>query len=69
MEHKTDDISNISAKEVIERMLALEGAVQRVMAVVSSVLPHTTVHFTAINIEWGQIIDDIKRDCACAKPL
>ena len=57
-------IEKISAREVAERLLTVEGAVQRVMAIVSVALPHTTGHFDAINKEWQQIISDIQRDCA-----
>ena len=56
-----------TGREVMERLLAVEGAVQQVMAIVSSALPHTTGHFDAINNQWHQIISDIKRDCDKAK--
>ena len=55
-------LAAMTLDEVTERMLAMEGAVQRVMAIVAMALPHTDQHLAAMDSEWGRIIKDIERD-------
>ena len=58
----TDRLAAMSIEEVTERMLAMEGAVQRLMAIVAMALPHTDAALSSMNTEWGRIISDIARD-------
>lgn len=59
-------LAAMSVEEVTERMLAMEGAVQRIMAIVAMALPHTDAALSAMNAEWGRIIAEIERDHAKA---
>ena len=58
----TDRLAAMSLGEVVERMLAMEGAVLRIMAVMAEALPHTNASLSAMNKEWVGIIKDIERD-------
>lgn len=62
----TDVLAAMSIEEVTERMLAMEGAVQRIMAIVAMALPHTDSALSAMNSDWGRIIAEIERDHAKA---
>ncbi|MCR4319736.1 MAG: hypothetical protein NUV74_05295 [Candidatus Brocadiaceae bacterium] len=55
-------LAAMSLEEVTERVLAMEGAVQRIMVIVAMALPHTDAALSAMNAEWGRIISDIERD-------
>ena len=56
------ELDDMTIKEVTERMLAMEGAVQRIMAIVAMALPHTDAALSSMNAEWERIIADIERD-------
>ena len=58
----TAGLAPMSLEHAVERLLAMEGAVQRLMVIVAVSLPHTDPHISATNSEWAKIIKDIERD-------
>ena len=67
MENKA--ISKVmTLEEVKERVFAIEGAIQWLMSIIVTALPHTDPQLSDLNAEWERIIRDIKRNCSKEQP-